>query len=198
MRQFSNETDSIGNRTSWLVGKCTRGSWDRRGDRFYSSTTDAPVRALSSVDFPAFVYPDGSQRPEIALASLTLGRALAADDFKLFGDFEFAPAPRRSVSNCVSPSPRIPMPAFLPRQMAPETGQVEAANAGVAQFNLQFSFPRARALREISRISGSAIEMTLPRNLDLEVPVWQSHRSHFADSRYLAQRARTAGRKIAG
>ena len=77
----------------------------------------APVSALSSVDLPAFVYPASATcgrcaRSRSARITERLERTCAS--FRLSAAIR-SRARRRSVSICVSPGPRVPIPPSIAR-----------------------------------------------------------------------------------
>ncbi len=152
VRQFFDEADRV--RQQNILVRRQFQPPRRRVERGEQNVFRQNVRAGERVEQGGFagvrVTDNRSQRPLAALASGALRRALAANFVEFAFNFVDALGTfRRSASSCDSPSPpRIPMPPRLPRQVAPESRESRQQMLQLREFDLQFAFARAGALRE--------------------------------------------------
>ena len=103
----SNTVSPPGRRKRRTVGSRVENNW-------FSTSTPACVSRLSNVDFPAFVYPTSATVGEgrAGLRALRCVARVAASAARSRSSFCVRRSNRRrSTSSCVSPGPRVPMPA---------------------------------------------------------------------------------------
>ena len=161
VRQLANETHRV-RQQNVLIGRQfqpARGGV-QRGEQF---VLGQDFRAGEGVEQRGFarvrVTHDGRERPEIALASVALRGALAADDVEFARDLGDAVLHAAAVGFQL----RFTIPAhadaaLLPGQVAPVPRQAREQVMQLREFNLQLALAGAGALRENVENQRSAVE----------------------------------------
>ena len=162
MRKFADETDGIGEENVLVGGQAQAPRrWIERGEQYIFGQRRRTGERVEQSRFACVGVTDNrGERPLAALAPGALRRSLAAHGF------EFALDARDAVLHAAAVRFQLRFtftaahsnPAFLARQVAPESCQPREQMLQLREFDLQFAFLRPRALGEDVEDQGGAIE----------------------------------------